>query len=112
MKMSSPSVSDILSDHVSLEVECIHATYLNVYMPLRQTPGGISYLFRKMGPHTQAERRAAAVDRDLTSPPCGARAAMSRYGSTVNVIVRAVPVVGVAVSVWTPGAGKVQLDQV
>lgn len=51
MKTSSRSVADILSEHVSLEVESIDRMYLNVYMPLLQTPGGISYFFRQHRGH-------------------------------------------------------------
>ena len=37
------TVADILADHTTLELECIDRMYLNVYMPLLQTPAGVAY---------------------------------------------------------------------
>lgn len=41
------SVSDVLEEHVTLEVECIDRMYLNLYVSLLQTEGGIAHYFRK-----------------------------------------------------------------
>ena len=35
------SVADVLSDHVTLEVECIDRMYLNLYVPKLQYEGGV-----------------------------------------------------------------------
>ncbi|KIG12381.1 hypothetical protein DB30_01540 [Enhygromyxa salina] len=37
----------MLEEHVTLEVECIDRMYLNLYVPLLQTPRGIAHYFRK-----------------------------------------------------------------
>jgi hypothetical protein len=39
------SVGDILSEHVALEVESIDRMYLNLYVPLLQTPRGVAHFF-------------------------------------------------------------------
>ena len=43
----SPSVSQILRNHVTLEVEGIDRMYLNVYVPYLQTDFGVANFFRK-----------------------------------------------------------------
>ncbi|TVS86969.1 hypothetical protein [Mycobacterium helveticum] len=44
------SVSDVLSDHVRFEVECIDRMYCNVYVPQLQFAAGlIGYIQRQMG---------------------------------------------------------------
>src|ERR1019366_4087977 len=40
------SVADVLSDHVTLEVECIDRMYLNLYVPKLQYESGIVGFFR------------------------------------------------------------------
>jgi len=40
------SVADVLSEHVTLQVECIDRMYLNVYVPMLQTEGGVAHFFR------------------------------------------------------------------
>jgi hypothetical protein len=40
------SVSDVLDDHVTLEVECIDRMYLNVYQPRLQHVNGVVWFFR------------------------------------------------------------------
>ncbi|MGH3502555.1 MAG: hypothetical protein ACRDQA_16940 [Nocardioidaceae bacterium] len=40
------SVSDVLDDHVMLEVECIDRMYLNVYQPRLQHVNGVVWFFR------------------------------------------------------------------
>lgn len=50
--MSMPrTVADVLSEHVVLEVECIDRMYLNLYVPMLQTEGGIAHFFRKHRGH-------------------------------------------------------------
>ena len=40
------NVAEALSEHVTLEVECVDRLYLNLYQPLLQTPGGAAHFFR------------------------------------------------------------------
>jgi hypothetical protein len=40
------SVSDVLADHVTLEVECIDRMYLNLYVPRLQHVNGVVWFFR------------------------------------------------------------------
>ena len=40
------SVAEVLSDHVTLEVECIDRMYLNLYVPKLQYDGGVVGFFR------------------------------------------------------------------
>ena len=40
------SVSDVLDDHVTLEVECVDRMYLNVYQPRLQHVNGVVWFFR------------------------------------------------------------------
>ena len=42
------TANDVLSDHVTLEVECIDRMYLNLYVPLLQTSGGINFYWTEM----------------------------------------------------------------
>ena len=42
------TVSDVLSDHVALELECIDRMYLNVYVPLLQRPEGVAHYLREI----------------------------------------------------------------
>ena len=35
------TVADVLTDHLALELECVDRMYLNVYVPLLQTPAGV-----------------------------------------------------------------------
>jgi hypothetical protein len=48
------SVSEILRDHVTLEVEGIDRMYLNAVVPILQTEGGISWFFREVRGHAFA----------------------------------------------------------
>lgn len=43
--MKTRGVSEILKNHVQLELECVDRLYLNGYVPSLQTGGGISYFF-------------------------------------------------------------------
>jgi hypothetical protein len=45
------SVSDVLADHVTLEVECIDRMYLNVYVPKLQFVGGVVSFLRQHRGH-------------------------------------------------------------
>jgi hypothetical protein len=40
------TVGKILSEHTTLEVECLDRTYLNVYVPPLQHEGGVARFFR------------------------------------------------------------------
>jgi hypothetical protein len=41
------SVSEVISERVTLEVECIDRLYLNLYVPILQRPEGAAFFFRK-----------------------------------------------------------------
>lgn len=41
------SVADVLAEHVELEVECIDRMYLNLYVPVLQSEGGVAWFWRK-----------------------------------------------------------------
>ncbi|WP_322756593.1 hypothetical protein [Frankia sp. Cas3] len=44
------TVADVLSDHVTFEVECIDRMYLNVYVPQLQFPLGlVGFVHRQLG---------------------------------------------------------------
>src|ERR1700758_3465813 len=50
--MSVPqSVADILSRHVTFQLECIDRMYLNVYVPMLQCEGGVVKFFRSHRGH-------------------------------------------------------------
>lgn len=50
--MSLPrTVAQILADHVTLEVESVDRMYLNLYVPLLQTEGGVASFWRKHRGH-------------------------------------------------------------
>ena len=40
------SVAEALSEHTTLELECIDRMYLNVYVPMLQTGAGTAHFFR------------------------------------------------------------------
>jgi hypothetical protein len=40
------SVSQILDDHVQLELECIDRLYLGLYVPMLQDPRGVAWFFK------------------------------------------------------------------
>ena len=40
------TVADVLSDHTTLELECVDRMCLNVYVPLLQTPAGVAHYLR------------------------------------------------------------------
>ena len=37
------NVAEVLAEHVTLEMECIDRMYLNLYVPMLQTEGGVAY---------------------------------------------------------------------
>ena len=46
--MSMPrTVAEVLSEHVTLEIECIDRMYLNLYIPILQQPAGAAHFFIK-----------------------------------------------------------------
>ena len=45
------SAAEVLAEHTTLELECIDRLYLNVYVPLLQSPAGASYFFRQIRGH-------------------------------------------------------------
>ena len=55
------SVSEILSQHTTLALECIDRLYLNVYVPVLQRAAGAAYFFRKI--------RGAAVPSSALMAP-------------------------------------------
>ena len=40
------SVADVLTDHVTMELECIDRMYLNLYQPKLMWPGGVAGFFK------------------------------------------------------------------
>ena len=42
------TVAEVLADHTTGELECVDRMYLNVYMPLLQTAGGVAYYLHKI----------------------------------------------------------------
>ena len=42
-----PTISELLRDHVSLEVECVDRAYLNGYVPTLQTSGSLVYFLER-----------------------------------------------------------------
>lgn len=48
------SVADVLTHHVTLELECIDRMYLNLYVPMLQSEGGVAYFWRHHRGHTFA----------------------------------------------------------
>ena len=57
------SVADVLSEHVTLEVECIDRMYLNVYQPRLQHVNGVVWFFRG---HRQATFASSALMDPMT----------------------------------------------
>jgi hypothetical protein len=77
------SVAEVLADHVELEVECIDRMYLNAYVPLLQTEGGVAYFFREHRGHRFASS-------SLMAPMTRAFvAAIERFAAAEGVEVRA-----------------------
>jgi hypothetical protein len=56
------TAADVLSDHVSFEIECIDRMYLNVYVPgLRHARGIVGYVHRQLGMPLASTAPLAAV---------------------------------------------------
>ena len=67
--MSIPqTVTEILRDHVTLEVESIDRMYLNLYVPKLQYEGGIASFFRY---HRGATFASSALMAPMTASVCG-----------------------------------------
>ncbi len=62
------SVKDILSSHVTLEVESIDRMYLNLYVPVLQTTGGIAWFWKELrGYQFPSSALMAPMSRDLVA---------------------------------------------
>ena len=70
------TVADVLTDHVAhvalelvaLELECTDRMYLNVYMPLLQTPAGVAHYLRDMcGYQVSSSALLAPRSRDFVT---------------------------------------------
>ena len=69
------TVAEVLADHTTLELECVDRMYLNVYMPLLQTAGGVAYCrtalcYQRTYARVLRPTLAAVFDPD---PPRGSR---------------------------------------
>jgi len=73
------SVADVLSEHVSFEVECIDRMYLNVYQPkLQYAAGLVGYVHRQLGlPIASTAPLAKITDRFV--------AAAHRFADTEDI---------------------------
>ena len=61
------TVADVLSGHVSFEVECIDRMYLNVYVPqLQYATGLVSYIHRQLGKPVASTVALAPVSEAFT----------------------------------------------
>ena len=40
------SVAEVIAEHVTLHLECIDRMYLNLYIPMLQTPEGVAWFWR------------------------------------------------------------------
>ena len=48
------NAAEVLDEHTTLELECIDRLYLNVYVPLLQSPAGVAHFFRHVRGHPVA----------------------------------------------------------
>jgi len=61
------TVADVLSEHVTFEVECIDRMYLNVYVPqLQYATGLVSYIHRRLGMPVASTAALAPVSEAFT----------------------------------------------
>ena len=51
------SAAEVLAEHTTLTLECIDRLYLNVCVPLLQSPGGVSYFLRQVREAIRCRRR-------------------------------------------------------
>ena len=42
------TVAEVLADHTTLELECVDRMYLNLYVPLSQSPAGVAHYLREV----------------------------------------------------------------
>ncbi len=82
------TVADVLSEHVSFEVECIDRMYLNVYVPqLQYATGLVSYIHHQLGKPVASTAALAPVSEALPGrcgrlrPAAGSRGWTSPGGS-------------------------------
>ena len=94
----SRSVAEILSEHVTLEIEGIDRMYLNVYVPALQRAGGVASFFRfhrghqfassaLMDPITKAfiaQMELFAKQEQVPLSCCLKRARQRRYGGRLS----------------------------
>src|SRR5215469_89609 len=61
------TVADVLSEHVTFEVECIDRMYLNVYVPqLQYATGLVSYIHRQLGKPVASTAALASLSEAFT----------------------------------------------
>lgn len=66
------SVSDVLAEHVTLEVECIDWMYLNVYVPRLQFPeGAVKFIRSHLGNPIASTVMVAAITERFVADTCG-----------------------------------------
>ncbi len=62
------SVSDVVAEHVTFEIECIDRMYLNVYVPQLQYAGGIvGYVHRQLGLPIASTAPLARITEEFSS---------------------------------------------
>jgi len=77
--MITQTVEELLTDHVTLDVESIDRIYLNAYQPMLQTGGGVSAFFK-------GHRGAKVVSTTLMAPMSRAFvAAIERFAKTEDI---------------------------
>ena len=70
------SDADVLADHTTLELECVDRMYLNVYVPLLQTPAGVAYYPRDVVRAPVEDEVGARLEQEVDTSP-GPRAERS-----------------------------------
>ena len=77
--MITQTVEELLTDHVTLDVEGIDRIYLNAYQPMLQTGGGVSAFFK-------GHRGAKVVSKTLMAPMSQAFVAeIEKFAKTENI---------------------------
>lgn len=59
------SVSEVLGEHVALELESIDQLYLNLYVPILQRPEGTAYFWIHHRGHRASTALMAPITRDF-----------------------------------------------
>ena len=73
------NVAEVLSEHTTLELECIDRLYLNAYVPMLQSGAGTAYFFRKIrGNPVPSSALMAPMTRRFVS-------ALERYAQSEGV---------------------------